>query len=102
MNHRGVLKTELADVLVERKVDFLDISSGASHPEAIIKVSPTYQAPFTQAAVGDNPINVGAVGSITDGKIAHEILVKGQADIVLVGRLFQKNPVTVGDIFLAR
>ncbi|KAG1837217.1 hypothetical protein DFJ58DRAFT_863145 [Suillus subalutaceus] len=29
-------------------VDFLDVSSGASHPKAIIKASPAYQAPFTQ------------------------------------------------------
>ncbi|KAG1851975.1 hypothetical protein F4604DRAFT_1883546 [Suillus subluteus] len=73
-------------------VDSLDVSSGASHPKAIIKASPAYQAPFTQAVKQV----VGVVGSITDGKAAQEILDKGQADVVLVGRLFQKNPGTVG------
>lgn len=37
-------------------------------------------------------ILVGSVGMITTGKIAQEILDKGQADAVLVGRAFQKNP----------
>ncbi|KAG1729280.1 hypothetical protein EDB19DRAFT_1744132 [Suillus lakei] len=88
---------KLAGILVEHGVDFLDVSSGASHPKAIIKVCPAYQVPFAQAikqAVGDK-LFVGAVGSITNGKIAQEVLDKGQADVVLVGRLFQKNPATV-------
>lgn len=37
-------------------------------------------------------ILVGAVGMITTGTVAQEILDKGQADAVLVGRAFQKNP----------
>ncbi|KAG2133711.1 hypothetical protein DEU56DRAFT_871905 [Suillus clintonianus] len=88
---------KLAAILVDHGVDFLDVSSGASHTKAIIKVGPAYQAPFAQAvkeAVGDKLV-VGAVGAITDGKIAQEVLDKGQADVVLVGRLFQKNPGTV-------
>ncbi|KAG2363014.1 hypothetical protein BDR07DRAFT_1609092 [Suillus spraguei] len=31
----------------------------------------------------------------TDGKIAQEVLNKGQADVVFVGRFFQKNPASV-------
>ena len=38
---------------------------------------------------------IGSVGSITDGHIAQGVLDKGQADVVLVGRQFQKNPATV-------
>lgn len=38
---------------------------------------------------------VGAVGGVTDGHIAQGILDKGQADVVFVGRQFQKNPGTV-------
>jgi 2,4-dienoyl-CoA reductase-like NADH-dependent reductase (Old Yellow Enzyme family) len=30
-----------------------------------------------------------------NGRITHEVLDQGQADVVLVGRLFQKNPGTV-------
>lgn len=85
---------KLAGILAEHGVDFLDVSSGGNHPKAIMKVGPAYQAPFAQAvkeAVGDKLV-VGSVGSITNGKIAQEVLDKGQADVVLVGRQFQKNP----------
>ncbi|OAX38165.1 FMN-linked oxidoreductase [Rhizopogon vinicolor AM-OR11-026] len=89
---------KLAGILVEHGVDFLDVSSGANHSKAIMKASSAaYQAPFAQAvkeAVGDRLV-VGAVGSINTGKIAQEVLDKGQADVILVGRQFQKNPGTV-------
>jgi 2,4-dienoyl-CoA reductase-like NADH-dependent reductase (Old Yellow Enzyme family) len=88
---------KLAGILAEHGIDFLDVSSGGNHPKAIMKVGPAYQALFAQAvkeAIGDKLV-VGSVGSITNGKIAQEVLDKGQADVVLVGRQFQKNPVTV-------
>ncbi|KAG0708002.1 hypothetical protein DFH29DRAFT_894579 [Suillus ampliporus] len=88
---------KLAGVLAEHGVDFLDVSSGGSHPKANMKLGPAYQAPFAQAvkqAIGDKLV-VGSVGSITEGKIAQEVLDKGQADVILVGRQFQKNPATV-------
>ncbi|KAG6333195.1 hypothetical protein ID866_5892 [Astraeus odoratus] len=91
---------KLAGILAEQGVDFLDVSSGGNSNKA--KMGPTkniraYQVPFSEAvkrAVGDRLL-VGAVGSITDGHIAEEVLHKEQADVVLVGRLFQKNPATV-------
>ncbi|KAG2363011.1 FMN-linked oxidoreductase [Suillus spraguei] len=87
---------KLAGILAEHGVDFLDISSGGNHPVAkgVIQSGPAYQAPFAQAvkqAVGDKLV-VGCVGSITDGKIAQEVLNKGQADVVFVGRFFPKEP----------
>ncbi|KAG2038404.1 hypothetical protein BDR03DRAFT_304516 [Suillus americanus] len=88
---------KLAGILAEHGVDFLDVSSGGSHPKAIMKSGPAYQAPFAQAvkqAVGDKLV-VGSVGSITNGKIAQEVLDKGQADVILVGRQFQKNPASI-------
>ncbi|KAG1903102.1 uncharacterized protein F5891DRAFT_116334 [Suillus fuscotomentosus] len=88
---------KLAGILAEHNVDFLDVSSGGNHSKAIIKGGPAYQAPSAHAvkqAVGDKLV-VGVVGSITDGKIAQGVLDKGQADVVLVGRQFQKNPATV-------
>ncbi|OAX32123.1 FMN-linked oxidoreductase [Rhizopogon vinicolor AM-OR11-026] len=89
---------KLAGILVEHGVDFLDVSSGGNHAKAIMKVdSAAYQAPFAQVvkeAVGDRLV-VGSVGSINTGKIAQDVLDKGQADVILVGRQFQKNPGTV-------
>jgi 2,4-dienoyl-CoA reductase-like NADH-dependent reductase (Old Yellow Enzyme family) len=88
---------KLAGILAEHGVDFLDVSSGGNHPKAIMKFGPAYQAPFAHAVkqvVGDKLV-VGSVGSITTGKIAQDVLDKGQADVILVGRHFQKNPATV-------
>ncbi|OCH87808.1 FMN-linked oxidoreductase [Obba rivulosa] len=84
----------LAPILAEHGVDLFDISSSGNHPAQKIKAGPAYQVPFSsavKAAMGDK-ILVGAVGSITDGRMAQDILEKGQADIIFVGRLFQKNP----------
>ncbi|KAI0632054.1 hypothetical protein C8Q77DRAFT_1158732 [Trametes polyzona] len=87
----------LAGILAEHGVDLLDVSTGGLHPQQKIKGGPAYQAPFAEAvkkAHGDK-ILVGTVGNITDGKTAQSVLDKGQADVVFVGRQFQKNPGTV-------
>ncbi|KAI0653572.1 FMN-linked oxidoreductase [Cubamyces menziesii] len=84
----------LAGVLAEHGVDLIDISSSGNHPAQKIKTGPAYQAHFSEAvkrAHGDK-ILVSAVGSITDGQLAQSVLNKGQADVIFVGRGFQKNP----------
>ncbi|KAI1790703.1 FMN-linked oxidoreductase [Ganoderma leucocontextum] len=84
----------LASVLTEHGVDLVDISSSGNHHAQKIKSGPAYQVPFSEAIKKtlNGRILVSAVGSITDGRMAQGILDKGQADIVFVGRLFQKNP----------
>ncbi|OBZ65598.1 putative NADPH dehydrogenase C23G7.10c [Grifola frondosa] len=85
---------KFALLLADHDVDFLDVSTSGNHPAQRIKVGPAYQAPFAEAvkkAVGDKLL-IGAVGNITTGHIAQEVLDKGQADVVSVGRMFQKNP----------
>ncbi|KAI0366918.1 FMN-linked oxidoreductase [Pilatotrama ljubarskyi] len=87
----------LAGILADHGVDLLDVSSGGLHPQQKIKQGPAYQAPFAEAvkkAHGDK-ILVASVGNINDGKTAQGVLDKGQADVVFVGRQFQKNPGTV-------
>ncbi|KAI0688871.1 FMN-linked oxidoreductase [Earliella scabrosa] len=87
----------LAGILAQHGVDLLDVSTGGIHPAQKIKGGPAYQAPFAEAvkkAHGDK-ILVGTVGVITDGRTAQGCLEKGQADVVFVGRQFQKNPGTV-------
>ncbi|THV52427.1 hypothetical protein BGAL_0079g00130 [Botrytis galanthina] len=74
-------------------VDFIDVSSGGSHPGQIIKVGPGYQAGFSKyikSAVKDKAF-VGAVGSITNGMQANGLLEEG-LDAIFSGRMFQKNP----------
>ncbi|OCH92836.1 FMN-linked oxidoreductase [Obba rivulosa] len=83
-----------AGILAEHGVDLLDVSTGGNSPLQRPKTGPAYQAPFAEAvkkAHGDK-ILVGSVGMIWDGKVAQGVLDKGQADVVFVGRMFQKNP----------
>ncbi|KAI0038586.1 FMN-linked oxidoreductase [Auriscalpium vulgare] len=86
----------LAGILAEHGVDVLDVSSSGVHPGQRIKVGtdPAYQAFLSEAvkrAHGDK-ILVGAVGQIKTGQVAQGILDAGKADLIFVGRAFQKNP----------
>lgn len=101
---------KLAEILVQKGVDLLDVSSGGLHHKQKIKAGPGYQAvshtipktltlklnypqPFAKAVkerLGDK-LAVGTVGSITNGKQANQLLEEG-LDLVIVGRMFQKNP----------
>ena len=58
---------------------------------------PAYHAPFSaaiKAALGDK-ILIGTVGGIKTGSIAEDVLSSGMADVVFVGRQFQKDPASV-------
>jgi 2,4-dienoyl-CoA reductase-like NADH-dependent reductase (Old Yellow Enzyme family) len=88
---------KFSHILAPHGVDFLDVSTGGNHPLQNIKGGPAYQAPFAEAvkkSVGSK-LFVGCVGAITDGFTAQGVLDKEQADAVLVGRQFQRNPATV-------
>lgn len=101
----------LAEILVEKGVDLLDVSSGGLDPRQKIKAGPGYQAvrisisshlisqkltflqPFAKAVkdkLGDK-LAVSSVGSITSGKQANQLLEEG-LDVVFIGRFFQKDP----------
>ncbi|PGH13303.1 hypothetical protein AJ79_03717 [Helicocarpus griseus UAMH5409] len=86
-----------AKILAEKgEVDLLDVSSGGNHPDQKIVTGPCFQAHFAhavKAAVGDKLL-VSSVGTINNGVDANGLLEKG-LDVVMVGRLFQKNPAAV-------
>lgn len=85
---------KLAQILAERGVDLLDVSTGGLHPAQKIKTGPAYQAPFAKSvksAVGDK-MAVASVGSITTGRLAQELVEDGGLDAVFAGRAFLKNP----------
>ncbi|KAH6906848.1 NADH:flavin oxidoreductase/NADH oxidase [Coprinopsis sp. MPI-PUGE-AT-0042] len=63
----------LAPVLVVHGVDLLDVSSGGNNAWQKIRPGKAYQAPFAEG-------------------LAEEVLEKGMADAIFVGRMFQKNP----------
>ena len=101
--HWGIEDTvRLAEVLSAHGVDLLDVTSGGIHPAQKLELSPLMQhkpmqVPFSAAvrkAHGDK-ILVSAVGTINRGAIAQSVLDERAADVVFIGRQFQKNPGTV-------
>ncbi|ROV98397.1 hypothetical protein VMCG_07144 [Cytospora schulzeri] len=89
---------KLAELLAERGVDLLDVSAGGMHPSVKVFGGPGYQAPLSKEikkAVGDKML-ISAVGTITEGKQAEEILTGDTPlDIIFAGRMFQKDPALV-------
>lgn len=83
---------ELSKRMRELGVDLIDCSSGALVPNAIIPNTPGYQVPFAEAIRREARILTGAVGLITEAEQANEIIDKGQADAVLIGREMLRDP----------
>ncbi|KAK0211884.1 NADH:flavin oxidoreductase/NADH oxidase [Armillaria fumosa] len=82
-----------APILAQHGVDLLDVSSGGNNIEQTFTSGPAYQAHLAHDVKETNPgLLVSAVGRINDGHIAQNVLDRGQADVVFVGRLFTKNP----------
>jgi len=72
--------------------EFFDISSGGLVAHQQITTGPGYQVPLAAAvrAAGHGP--VGAVGEITSGAQAEQILQAGEADAILAGREWLRDP----------
>ena len=73
-------------------VDLIDCSAGALIPHVKMPVGPGFQVPFSQRIRHETGILTGAVAVITSGPQADTILRSGQADIVLIGRQFLRDP----------
>lgn len=85
---------KLAEILAEKGVDLLDVSSAGLHEKQHIHGGPGYQVPFAKAIkdkVGDKLL-VSSVGTITEGKQANGYLENEGLDLIMVGRMLQKNP----------
>lgn len=77
--------------LKEHGVDLVDVSSGGNAP-ASIPVGPGYQVPLAAAIKAETGMPTGAVGLILEPVQAEQILLTGQADVVLVGRELLRDP----------
>lgn len=75
-----------------RGVDLVDCSSGGSHPRAQVPVAPGYQVAFAAKVRAEAGVATAAVGLITEARQAEEIVEKGQADLVLLGREMLRTP----------
>ncbi len=82
----------LCSELKKLGVDLIDCSSGAMVPHADIPVGPGYQVPFASKIRHECKMMTAAVGMITDAKQANEIIMSGEADLVLMAREMLRNP----------
>ncbi|MBS4209676.1 NADPH dehydrogenase NamA [Bacillus sp. FJAT-50079] len=75
----------------EQGVDLIDVSSGAVAP-AKISAYPGYQVPFAERIKKEVGIATGAVGLITTGIQAEEILQNERADLIFIARALLRDP----------
>ncbi|MEK5070412.1 NADPH dehydrogenase NamA [Sporosarcina sp. FSL K6-1508] len=82
---------EMAKWMKEQGIDLIDVSSGAVVPAAI-DAFPGYQVKFSETIKDGADILTGAVGMITTGIQAEEILKNGRADMILLARELLRDP----------
>ena len=83
---------KLAEILLEKGIDLIDVSTGGLVSYAKIQVGPSYQVPFSAEIKKFTAMPTGAVGMITDAKQAEDILEKGEADLIIMAREFLRDP----------
>lgn len=82
---------EMVKWMKEQTVDVIDVSSGGVVP-APVDAYPNYQVPFSETIKHGAEILTGAVGLITSGNQAEEILRNNRADLVFLGRVLLSDP----------
>jgi 2,4-dienoyl-CoA reductase-like NADH-dependent reductase (Old Yellow Enzyme family) len=83
---------QLARLFREHGVDLVDVSSGGQIPDAKIPVGPGFQVEFAARIRREAEIPTAAVGLISDPAQANAIVVRGDADLVLLGRELLRDP----------
>jgi len=88
----GPQSVTLAQRLKGAGVDLIDVSTGGTVPVASIPVSKGYQVPFAAEIRCEAGIATGAVGLITEPGEANDIICRGDADVIFIGRQFLREP----------
>jgi 2,4-dienoyl-CoA reductase-like NADH-dependent reductase (Old Yellow Enzyme family) len=83
---------QLSTILKQEGVDLIDCSSGGLVPYAKIPVGPGFQVPFAERIKNETGILTGAVGMITEVQQAENILINGQADLIIIARASLRDP----------
>jgi 2,4-dienoyl-CoA reductase-like NADH-dependent reductase (Old Yellow Enzyme family) len=83
---------QLCEWLKDEGVDLIDCSSGGNSPDQNLVPYPGYQVPFSKRIRKDAEILTGAVGLITRPQQAENILIDGDADIILLARELLRDP----------
>lgn len=75
-------------------IDLIDISTRGVHAAQNVNFGPPFQAPFAVAVkqAVSNKLLVSAVGAITNGLQANDLLEKEGLDVALVGTCFPEGP----------
>jgi len=72
--------------------DFFDISSGGLMAGVRVPTAPGYQVTFADFVKHQSAVEVSAVGLITEGRQAEDVVASGQADAVMIGRAALIDP----------
>lgn len=83
---------QLSQLLKEKGVDLIDVSSGGLVSHQQIPLAPNYQVSFAERIKKETGILTGAVGLITDADQSEAIVATGKADLVLFARESLRNP----------
>ena len=83
---------QLSKILKQEGVDLIDCSSGGLIPGVKIPLGPGYQVLFSERIKKESGCRTAAVGLITDVHQVEQILKKEQADLVILGREYLRQP----------
>ncbi|MCE6989396.1 NADH:flavin oxidoreductase/NADH oxidase [Dyadobacter sp. CY323] len=82
----------LAQILTDKGISVIDVSSGGLASHQKIQVGPSYQVPFSARIKKETNSLTGAVGLITNAEQAEEILQNNEADLIVMAREFLRDP----------
>jgi 2,4-dienoyl-CoA reductase-like NADH-dependent reductase (Old Yellow Enzyme family) len=88
----GDYTVETAAQVRELGVDLIDCSSGGAVPGAPVPALPGYQVEFARRVRQEAGVASGAVGLITEPAQAEDILERGDADLIVMGRRLLSDP----------
>lgn len=72
--------------------DYVALSSGGTSPDQKVAAGPGYQVPFAAEVRSRADVVTMAVGMLSDAGLANDVLRRGEADLVAVGRGMLFNP----------
>ncbi len=79
-------------MLADHGVNLIDVSTGGLVAHQQIAVGPGYQVPFAARVRREAEVLVSAVGMITTGPQAEQILAEGDADAIMAAREWLRDP----------
>jgi 2,4-dienoyl-CoA reductase-like NADH-dependent reductase (Old Yellow Enzyme family) len=83
---------EAARVVAAAGADLVDVSSGGLVAHQRIETGPAYQAGFAARVRAEAGVPVSAVGMIDDAALGEELLAAGDADAIMSGRQWLRDP----------